>query len=193
MPLLYAGRPFPLPGGRPIDTVLAASEAALLIDLERCIGCFACEMHCKLEHRPSPGIRRLRLLPIEGEAFSTSFVPLACAHCVDPPCGAVCPVRAIVKDPDGVVRIQESRCMGCLLCATVCPYGVVEYDLERACAVKCDGCRERLDHGLWPACATKCSMKAMHFGSEPDLARVLQEKRVRRAGAACLGVPVTEP
>ena len=51
------------------------------------------------------------------------FVPRLCMQCENPPCVAVCPVGATYQTPDGVVLIDEERCIGCGYCVIACPYG----------------------------------------------------------------------
>lgn len=142
----------------------------IAVDLDRCIACRACEVHCQLEHDLPPEVRPMRV------AFA---LPFACAHCADPPCAAVCPTGAIAKRADGPVLLDELLCIGCRFCIVACPYGSPKYDARRARVVKCDLCVARVDRGLWPACATKCSMKAIHLVDSERLRRLLSENRAR--------------
>ncbi|MBI4589198.1 MAG: 4Fe-4S binding protein [Candidatus Rokubacteria bacterium] len=149
----------------------------LAIDLDRCIACRACEVHCQLEHDLPPEVRPMQVV---------SVLPFACAHCADPPCAAVCPTGAIAKRADGLVLLDEARCIGCRFCIVACPYGSPKYDARGNRVVKCDLCVTRMDWGYWPACATKCSMKAIHLLDPERLRRLRAENRVRGGGELIL-------
>lgn len=111
---------------------------AMSIDLDRCTGCQACVLACKVENNVAPtgadisrqgrAISWIRLANIteEGapEGAPTHLVPLPCMHCENPPCTRVCPATATVKDEEGLVAQVYPRCIGCRYCTTACPYTV---------------------------------------------------------------------
>ncbi|MGH8214572.1 MAG: 4Fe-4S dicluster domain-containing protein, partial [Rhodanobacteraceae bacterium] len=50
--------------------------------------------------------------------------PRSCLHCETPDCVTVCPTGASYKRAeDGIVLVDEDKCIGCQLCAWACPYG----------------------------------------------------------------------
>jgi NADH-dependent fumarate reductase subunit E len=163
----------------------------MMIDLDRCIGCGACEVSCKLEHMLPPGARFLRVieigLPGDGERLFTLHIPVLCQHCAEPHCLEVCPSGAITKNDEGVVSISEELCVGCGLCIEGCPFGIPTLHPDRQEAVKCNFCLQRIEKGLWPACATKCSMKTIYFGSWDFIKRIMGEKRILGLGDILLG------
>lgn len=144
------------------------SRLALMIDLERCIGCKSCEAACKAEHGLGPGEYRNRVVwlgSMVGPALD--FLTVTCQHCERPACLRACPVvpKAIAKDPaTGVVSVVEDRCTGCGECVVACPYGAMGYDAIDHHALKCDLCADRRAAGQSTACAEVCPGKAIAFG-----------------------------
>ncbi len=113
----------------------------MVIDLDRCNGCQACEVACRMENNvPVCGpvaagqnrtISWMRVVTeVEGEwpEVRTRFLPRPCMHCERPPCTAVCPVRATSIDSEGIVGQIYARCIGCRYCANACPYTVKSFN-----------------------------------------------------------------
>jgi anaerobic dimethyl sulfoxide reductase subunit B (iron-sulfur subunit) len=90
---------------------------------------------------------------------------IACNHCVHPKCAGVCPAEAYVVREDGIVYIDESKCMGCGYCNWACPYAVPQYNSEFGHMTKCNFCMDNIDLGLPPACVAACPMRVLDIQS----------------------------
>ena len=89
---------------------------AMLINLERCVGCDDCVVACANAHDNNPRFIR------HGEHFGQYMIANACMHCHDPVCMIGCPTGAIHRQASGEVVINDVTCIGCATCANSCPY-----------------------------------------------------------------------
>ena len=90
------------------------THKTLVIDLDRCIGCFACEMACKQENNVPLGVHYNKVLSIgpmgKFPDLTQYFLPTVCQHCKDAPCVKVCPTGAMVSgDFSGASRVQPYK------------------------------------------------------------------------------------
>ena len=98
---------------------------AIVVDLNRCVGCQTCTSACKHANATAPGVQWRKVLDFETGEFPTvnrAFVPVGCMHCDVPSCRDVCPTTATRKRDDGIVTIDYDLCIGCAYCAVACPY-----------------------------------------------------------------------
>ncbi len=171
------------------------SQYAMVIDLDRCVGCHACALACRAEWNIPVPYRRnwvKRLGPEKTpHGLSYTFYPGLCNHCDHPVCVEVCPadpvereftcpqtgkkttmeIAATYKHPfTGAVLIEKERCIGCGACVDACPYGAryLNEDLDEPKADKCTFCMERVAHGEVPACVKTCITDARVFGDLSD-------------------------
>lgn len=148
----------------------------MVINLNKCIGCYGCMVACKQEHYLPPKIFWGRVLVDEAGKFPSVkklVYPVLCNHCKDAACVKVCPTGASIKRDDGIVLIDYDKCVGCRYCVMACPYqqrtfygddkreyfpgqGFTElemigkklYPLQEGTVVKCTFCAERIDEGI---------------------------------------------
>ena len=168
----------------------------MVMDLKRCIGCNACTVACMQENTTPRGIRFTETVSEEIGIYpnvTRAYVPLICNHCEDPPCERVCPTTATYKTEDGMVLVDDKKCIGCGACITGCPYKnrfklkptpfenglyskgeLTPFEeqgygrFEVGTTVKCTFCHNRLAEGLDPACVVTCPTKARIFGDLDD-------------------------
>ncbi|MFO7768751.1 MAG: 4Fe-4S dicluster domain-containing protein [bacterium] len=146
------------------------SSCGFLLDLDRCTGCGACVLACRLENQLDPGVawRTIHTLNIgRFEAGPAYHLSVACHHCAEPACLKACPTGAYEKREDGVVLLDTEKCLGCRYCEMACPFGAPAWDAGRGVMTKCTLCSHRLDRGEEPACVDACPMEALTF--EPDI------------------------
>ncbi len=156
-----------------------------------CIGCGTCQSACSNGHSGAGDQSEPRLTVVYGSNVTAS---ITCHHCEDAPCMAVCPVNSISHLGDRI-KVNEQTCIGCKLCACVCPYGAIHpsgtsiagvagvanftpnmpnnissllrWEIgEKICAVKCDLCAY---DDLGPRCVKACptqALKLTHRGEE---------------------------
>ncbi|MCL4425348.1 MAG: 4Fe-4S dicluster domain-containing protein [Firmicutes bacterium] len=169
------------------------AKYGMVIDLKRCVGCYSCVLACKAENGTPPGVFWNKVLATEKGRYPSAhiyYTPVACMHCDSPPCEGVCPTGATYKGRDGIVSIEQEKCIGCRYCQVSCPYDVRSFNerikgyfqefgltpYEKAAYArhkpgtvsKCDFCSHRLEQGKEPACVVACPARARHFGDLGD-------------------------
>ncbi len=150
------------------------AQYAIATDLNRCVGCLACSVACKVVNNVPIGNywnKVLRIGPnprVGGSGHCPDvemyFLPIGCQHCKDPECVKVCPTGASHKTEDGTVQIDKSKCIGCQFCVMSCPYGVRYLNEEERVVEKCTLCEQKTSQGELPQCVTQCGGRARFFG-----------------------------
>lgn len=174
-----------------------------LCDAERCIDCNACSIACKNEHEVPWGMVRRRVIVLnDGEQGQEKSMSIACMHCTDAPCIAVCPVQCIYQNDYGIVLHDKDLCIGCGYCFYACPFGAPQYPRttnfgSRGKMDKCTFCSggpepdssaieyakygsNRLAEGKLPLCAEMCSTKSLLAGDGEVIAAIYRERVTQR-------------
>lgn len=191
-------------GTRAAGTAAAATGTrlrrwAMVIDLRRCDGCQAidepprCTQACIQGHLAPEPMQWIEVYEAPLPGGGTQFIPSPCMQCQNPPCVNVCPVGATFSTPEGIVLVDQMRCIGCRICMEACPYdrrffnwgsppipreaALTEYSAEhevpaiRGTVMKCEFCPDLARGGRRPYCSQACPNGCIYYGDlEEDLA-----------------------
>lgn len=148
----------------------------MVVNLSFCVRCYACIAACRIEHYLPTGILWPRLVALETgrDRPIVSNYSVRCNHCQNAPCVSVCPTGATFQRKDGIIMIDQNKCVGCRYCVIACPYqnrtfvskdkdrgffpGRIQTNFEKAgkkryphqigTVEKCNFCAERIDEGI---------------------------------------------
>ncbi|MEZ5881788.1 MAG: 4Fe-4S dicluster domain-containing protein [Nitratireductor sp.] len=194
-------------------------KLGLVIDLDVCVGCHACVVNCKEWNTGGYGapladsdawgdnpsgawLNRIHTFEITPEGAPAQIVhfPKSCLHCEQAPCVTVCPTGASYKRADdGIVLVEEDKCIGCGLCAWACPYGAREMDPAENVMKKCTLCVDRIynenlpEVDRTPACVRTCPANARHFGDFADPDSNVSRMTAERGGFDLMPEMETQP
>lgn len=167
----------------------------MLYDATKCVGCKACMSACKRVNgdygslsyekaefdrdglwdapRDLSGSTRTLIKLFKESEKEWSYVKYSCMHCRKPSCVSVCPVSAMVRDPEtGIVDYRKDTCIGCRYCQVACAFTIPKFQWDKAIPqiVKCDLCKNTnlKQHGI-SACAEVCPVGAIRFGTRREL------------------------
>jgi len=152
----------------------------LIVDLDRCWGCRACEIACKQELGIGTGPRPVRIEEIGPRKINgkllTDFVPVMCQHCRHPACREACPTGAIFRAEDKSIQIDFDLCTRCGECEPACPFGVMAHT-EQYGPVKCTLCISRRENGWLPSCAQHCQGRVFTVAADDSTAPIAPGKK----------------
>lgn len=145
---------------------------AMVMDTIRCVGCHSCTVACKVNNDlpiemiycPVVTLGPVGTFP----KVHMNFYPLLCMHCENPPCVGCCPTGASQQGQDGIVWVDQKKCIGCKACIQACPYHARHSNSQTGTVQKCDFCKDRTREGLEPYCVKTCHQKARIFGDLDD-------------------------
>lgn len=129
-----------------------------------CLGCHLCEYNCAYANsglddmvkalKGKPVFANVHIEEADGITYAVS-----CRHCKDPLCARSC-IAGAISIEDGTVKIDREKCVGCLTCVLVCPYGAVAAGANGA-AQKCELCLANSCGS--PACVKGCPNNAIVY------------------------------
>ncbi|MEI7676673.1 MAG: 4Fe-4S dicluster domain-containing protein [Bacteroidales bacterium] len=170
---------------------LAGKRWVMVIDLSKCRNARKCMAACQDAHHLRPEQHHLNVLKMQESKDTPAFyMPKPCQHCDNPPCVPVCPVDATFKRQDGIVLIDNERCIGCRFCIAACPYSArifnwsdplhneedkdLTYNVElnvpqrKGTVSKCVFSADRLREEKLPYCVSACPNGVYYFGDENE-------------------------
>lgn len=180
-----------LVSGKEARKGIAGRKFVMVIDLGRCNNARKCIGACqKMHYQPEEKEWLQVKLMTDNELAGPYWFPKTCYHCDNPPCVKVCPVDATFKRDDGLVLIDNERCIGCKFCMAACPYSTRVFNWDEPeqseeismCASspetsvpsmvgtvdKCDFCPDMVRRGKLPDCVTACPNGVFYFGDENE-------------------------
>ncbi|MGK0254455.1 MAG: Fe-S-cluster-containing dehydrogenase component [Mariniflexile sp.] len=189
-------------GASPIESRegIPNKKFVMVVDLSKCKNARKCVNACDKHHNLTPDRPYIKVLEMkDNENSSPYWMPKKCFHCDNPPCVKVCPVGATYKRTDGIVLIDNERCIGCRFCMAACPYSArvfnwgtppegkldLPYSPETSLpskigtVSKCDFCPDMLRDGKLPHCVPACPNGVIYFGDELDDTVTNGEETVR--------------
>ena len=170
----------------------------MVIDINKCNGCYNCQIACKDEHvgndwspiaKPQPDIGQFWMKVTDVVQGSVPKVRVRymhdiCQHCDEAPCIPACKSQAIYKREDGIVIIDPEKCTGSRNCIDACPYDVIYFNSDLNISQKCTMCAHLLDDG-WevPRCVDACPTEALKFGEEEELKEYIAQAELLKPEA----------
>ncbi|MBK8504931.1 MAG: 4Fe-4S dicluster domain-containing protein [Saprospiraceae bacterium] len=166
---------------------IPGKKFVMVIDLAKCKNARKCVTACQKMHYQPEDKEWLQVkLMKDNEEGAPYWFPKTCFHCDNPPCVKVCPVDATFKRDDGLVLIDNDRCIGCKFCMAACPYSTRVFNWAEpeqpeeismchsspetsvpskvGTVDKCDFCPDMSRRGLLPDCVTSCPNGVFYFG-----------------------------
>jgi len=168
---------------------IPGKKFVMVVDLAKCKNARKCVKHCDKHHNLTPDRPYIKVLEMkDNEKSAPYWMPKKCFQCDNPPCVKVCPVGATFKRTDGIVLIDNERCIGCRFCMAACPYSArifnwgtppnvdanLSYSPETSIPSKigtvgkCDFCPDMIRKSKLPHCITACPNGVLYFGDEID-------------------------
>ncbi len=165
---------------------LAGRKFVMVIDLSKCKNARKCVDACQEGHMLPKDHEWMKLFLLQDDTNTAKYwFPRPCFQCDKPMCVSVCPVGATYKREDGIVLIDNQRCIGCKFCMTGCPYSVRVFNWKdpevklpadhvynpetnippvEGTVGKCIFCADKLRLGELPRCVSACPMGVLYFG-----------------------------
>jgi Fe-S-cluster-containing dehydrogenase component len=159
------------------------SRYSILIDVNKCNGCFNCFLSCRDEYYGNDYLPYSAAQPLNDQFWmqvrevergvypkpKISYIPTPCMHCESAPCLDASKNGAVYRRDDGIVMIDPEKAVGQEAIVHACPYRVIFWNAEKQIPQKCTMCAHRLDEGeKEPRCVESCPVQALVFGDLDD-------------------------
>lgn len=155
----------------------------------------ACRTACQMQNKLPAGESFIRYEFKDhgvGSAAQVESIPMQCMQCGDAPCERVCPTGATYTSEDGIVTIDQGKCIGCKYCMAACPYQVRVVNEQTGTVDKCRFCTVSATHGTqMNTCVTACNFGARLFGDLDDPNSEISV-RISETNAQPLAGPLTD-
>lgn len=162
----------------------------MVVDLAKCKNALKCQQACNKGHHITGENAWLKVYKMQASKETAPFwMPTQCQHCDQPACVSVCPVDATFKRKDGIVLIDNERCIGCRFCMAACPYSTRVFNWSEPdqgeitlgqeytpdyCGMpsvigtvdKCDFCPHQIEKNELPFCVGSCPNGVFYFGDK---------------------------
>jgi len=130
-----------------------------------CLGCHLCEYNCAFANSGCDdmvkALKDVTIHPrIRVEEGENICFAVNCRHCEEPLCVKSCITGALSVE-DGVIHVDEEKCVGCYTCVLVCPYGAVMPGPDGGVIQKCELCTN--NSAGEPACVEGCPNRAIVY------------------------------
>lgn len=180
----------PVPDHLPLREGIKGRKFVMVIDLSKCRNLKKCQAACSQGHHLTADKNWVKVYSMQqSEETAPYWQPTICMHCDEPPCVKVCPVDATFKRTDGIVGIDNDRCIGCRFCMAACPYSTrvfnwsesqlnfknsnehhqeAAYLPQLGTVEKCDFCPHMIVDGKLPHCVTACPNGVFYFGDSNE-------------------------
>ena len=137
----------------------------IFVEEKWCLGCHLCEYNCAFANSGekksmAKALKGVEIHPrIRVEEGGDVCFAVSCRHCKDPICVKSC-ISGALSINDGVINIDQDKCVGCRTCVLVCPYGCIA-PTETGVMQKCELC---LKNSVGePACVKGCPNRAIIY------------------------------
>lgn len=168
----------------------------MVIDLAKCKNALNCVSSCNKHHYVTGENAWIKVHKMQQSKNTAPYwMPRTCMHCDQPACVTVCPVDATFKRRDGLVLIDNERCIGCRFCMAACPYSIRVFNWDepkqgemteismhmdgehsspdyagmpslKGTVDKCDFCPHTIKNNILPHCVTACPNGVFYFGDK---------------------------
>jgi formate dehydrogenase iron-sulfur subunit len=171
-----------------------------LCDTKRCIECNGCVTACSNANSEALvwGLQRRRVVTLKDGEPGEASISVACMHCSDAPCMAVCPADCFYRTDEDIVLHNKETCIGCGYCFYACPFGAPQFPKKTSFGTrgkmdKCTYCAggpepdfsekeqklygaNRIAQGKLPLCAEMCSTKALLAGDATVISNIFRAR-----------------